>query len=174
MNNRLVMLALLCGAPALAATPPPALPAGLYVVNGVALSSSSQNFCPVKKGQSFTGTVNFPGAGNQPFEIDYAALNPNGAIDQVRFYAFPTVPEAGLNGWSTSHPAGTDVETFENGRALSGPGNTGEVAFALNPVIAGYPPTIGGQMSVRIVTTGACQQSYTILMHRIADATVSK
>lgn len=173
MKRFLIVSGLVCGGWAVATAAPTTLPAGLYGVSGVALSSSSSVYCPLKKGQTLTGAVDFPGSGKQAFEMNYFAVNPGGDIEQVRFYAFPAVPTSGLNGWTDKQPAGTDVETFRNGKVVSGPGNTGSVAFDLQPVIDGLPVSIGGKMNVEIVTSGACQQSYTILLQRIGPYTES-
>ena len=173
MTCRLMLLGLVCGGHAWAGTAPTKLPSGLYSISGVALSSSSSVYCPVKKGQSFTGTLDYPGSGKQALEINYAAFNANGNIDQVRFYAFPTVPASGLNGWTDAHGAGTDVETFQNGKTVSGPGNSGAVSFDLQPVIDGMPVSEGGQMSVNIATSGTCAQTYTILLQRIGSYTAN-
>ena len=148
---------------AFAATAPVTLPSGTYAMSGVAITSSSSVYCPIKKGQSFTGTVGFPGNGKEGFEATYAGLNANGDISQVRFYAFPPVPSIGLDGWN----AGTDVEQFLNGKDISGPGNSGGVTFALQPAVASSVAFVGGKMSVSIETSEPCQQSYTILLQRV-------
>jgi hypothetical protein len=163
MKRRFIVLGIAVCEHAFAATSPAPLPSGTYVINGVATTSSSSVYCPVKKGQSFTGSVGFPGNGKEAFEMTYAGLNANGDISQVRFYAFPSVPSNGLDGWS----AGTDVEQFLNGKDISGPGNSGGVMFTLQPAVAGSVAFVGGKMTVSIETSGACQQSYNILLQRV-------
>jgi hypothetical protein len=163
MRRRFIVLGIVACERAFAAPAPVTLPSGTYAIDGVATTSSSSVYCPVKKGQSFTGTVGFPGNGKEAFEMTYAGLNANGDISQVRFYAFPPVPSNGLDGWNV----GTDVEQFLNGKDISGPGNSGNVMFTLQPAVASSVAFVGGTMTVSIEASGACRQTYSILLQRV-------
>lgn len=172
MKNIFIALSLLCNGQAFAAATATSLPSGTYTLYGVALSSSSAAYCPAQLGHTITGTVAFPGNGGGGFEMTYAGapeynLPRGNIINQVRFYAFPNVPPIGLDGWSYKHPVGTDVEQFLDGKDVSGPGNTGVVAFALQPVEPGAIASVGGKMAVNIVTDRPCQQSFTIILQRV-------
>jgi len=172
MKRFFIVPALVCSGAAFAGTTAPALPPGTYTLYGVALSSSSSLYCPAQTGQTITGTVAFPGNGGGGFELNYAGapernLPRGNIINQVRFYAFPNVPANGLDGWSYNHPVGTDVEQFLDGKDISGPGNTGEVSFVLQPVEPGATVSVGGKILVNIGTDRPCQQSYTILLQRV-------
>jgi hypothetical protein len=172
MKRFFIVLPLVCGGAAFAGTTATELPSGTYTLYGVALSSSSALYCPAQTGHTITGTVAFPGNGGGGFEMNYAGapeynLPRGNIINQVRFYAFPNVPANGLDGWSYTHPAGTDVEQFLEGKDISGPGNTGELSFALQPVQPGAIASVAGKLAVGIATDRPCNQTYEILLQRV-------
>jgi hypothetical protein len=178
MKRFFIVPALLCSGAAFAGTAATPLPAGNYTLYGVALSSSSSVYCPAQTGQTIAGMVAFPGSGGGGFEMSYAGppghnLPRGNIISQVRFYAFPNVPEKGLDGWSYNHPVGTDVEQFLEGKDVSGPGNTGEVSFALQPVEPGAIASVAGKIAVDIMTDRPCQQTYEILLQRVGPFTAA-
>ncbi len=143
------------------------MPEGNYTITGT-VSAVTGNFCPAALKHTVTGALHYPGTnpGDSVLMTLQSAVAGK-SVTAVFMNAFPPVPSAGLNGWTTASPVTPNYSQYQNGK-LTGGGTAAVLGFSLGAVGFGSLAAVQGTMTMNVDSIGPCNETFLLTFQRVA------